>query len=145
MPVSKHATVTCIVSEHRQFLCHVMVIALCQFPLWFDGSHPAHFLLSHPAHFLPLSLSLFEWANNAPSHGTTHQWLLQIRFKCAVCAILVVFYVILLALKLAFSHFSCTQSEKEKRDVVIEEQQNIASVYAACHGVVVVQVQCYYK
>lgn len=58
-----------------------------------------------------------------------------------------VFYVILLALKLAFSHFSCTQSEKEKRDVVIQEQQNIASVYAACHGVVavVVQVQCYYK
>lgn len=145
---SKHATVTCIVSESRQFLCHVMVTALCQFPLWFDGSHPAHFLsriLRTSCH----SLSLFEWANNAPSHGTIHQWLLQIRFKCSVYAILVVFYVILLALKLAFSHFSCTQSEKEKRDVVIEEQQNIASVYAACHGVVatvvVVQVQCYYK
>lgn len=60
----------------------------------------------------------------------------------------VVFSVILLALKLAFSHFGCTQSEKEKQDVVIEQQQHIASVYAASHGAViavVVQVQCYYK
>lgn len=61
--------------------------------------------------------------------------------SCSMC--------ILLALELAFSHFGCTQSEKEKRDVVIEQQQHIASVYAASHGVVavvvVVQVQCYYK